>query len=683
KQDTNTLRNISEQTDDILDSISDAFIVVNCEWCFTYVNSAAERLLSFKRDELIGMCLWKVLTEAIGTTFEKEFHRAISEKVTVRIEGFYPPLNAWFDVSAFPSKHGLSIYFRDITDHKWIEIEQRESEIKFRTVFENVIDGILIADITTKRLLMCNSSICKMLGYTLEEIQSLEIKDIHIEHDLPSVLEQFEKLASQVATVAPNIPVKRKDGRILYADITCAVITFEGKLCFLGIFRDVSDRKQHEEKIQYMAFHDSLTNLPNRKLFNDRLSLALTHARRTKELVAVLFLDLDRFKVINDTLGHTVGDELLRVIANRLRTCVRKADSIARLGGDEFTVLLPGITHTNDVNTIVHKICEVIKQPWVTNGHELYVTVSVGISLYPNDGEDADTLLKNADMAMYHAKEHGRNNYHFFNSAMHTKSIERMALESDLRRALERKEFLVYYQPLIDIITRRIAGLEALVRWQHPVRGIILPHEFLSLAEETRLITFIDEWVLETACLQNKAWQNANFPPLCVSVNLSAHTFQKENLVEIVTSVLKKTGLAPQYLGLEITEHVAMRNLETTIHKLGVLKNLGIQIAIDDFGTGFSCLCYLKNFPINQLKISEHFVKGIAYDQNDQVIVKSVIDMTHGMKYEVVAEGVETDSQFQFLKELRCNRVQGHLFSKPLSAGEFGKTMAQDNPLCG
>lgn len=441
---------------------------------------------------------------------------------------------------------------------------------------------------------------------------------------------------------------------------------------------EIAERKRIEEKIKHIAFHDALTTLPNRILFNDRLSLALAHAHRNKEMLAVLFLDLDRFKVINDTLGHSMGDQLLQGVAGRLQSCVREDDTIARLGGDEFTLLLPGITQTEHASAIACKILDAIKRPWLIDGHELFITASIGIALYPNDGETAEILLKNADSAMYHGKEEGRNNYQFYLPAIHSKSFEKMILERDLHRALERKEFVVHYQPQINVSTGRISGMEALVRWQHPDRGLLSPSEFLSLAEDTRMIVSIDEFVLHTVCAQSKAWQGAGFRPSCIAVNISAHTFQQQNLVETVTSVLKKTGLDPQFLELEITEGVAMQNLETTIHKLNRLRELGIQITIDDFGTGFSSLFYLKKFPINKLKISQLFVRDIMTDQNDKMIVTAVIALAQSLKFGVIAEGVETEGQLNFLKLQQCAEIQGYLFYKPLSADTFEKILLQD-----
>lgn len=446
---------------------------------------------------------------------------------------------------------------------------------------------------------------------------------------------------------------------------------------------EIEERKRAEEKIKHMAFHDSLTSLPNRVLFNDRLTLSLAHAYRTTETLAVMFLDLDRFKSINDTLGHSVGDMLLHEIANRLKRCIREEDTVARFAGDEFILLLLGINEAEDVSSIARKILDAIQQPLMIRGHELYMTTSIGIAIYPNDGKDAETLLKNADTAMYHAKEQGRNNYQFYTEAMQSASFEKMIMERNLRRALDRGEFVVYYQPLVNIGTGQIVGMEALVRWRHPDRGLINPEEFLSLSENTRLIVFIDELVLYTVCVQCKAWQDAGFQPLCIAVNLSAHTFQQPNLVETVMSALQKTGLDPHFLGLEITESIAMQDIEATIHKLSKLSDLGVQIAIDDFGTGFSSLYYLKKFPVKKLKISQHFVNGIVTDQNDKVIVESVIALAQSLKFKVVAEGVETEEQLIFLKQRQCDEMQGYLFCKPLPAEEFGKIPMQDKQLCG
>ncbi|MBV6519412.1 MAG: hypothetical protein DCC43_08605 [Candidatus Brocadia sp.] len=445
---------------------------------------------------------------------------------------------------------------------------------------------------------------------------------------------------------------------------------------------EIEERKRIEERIRHMAFHDSLTALPNRILFNDRLTIALSHAQRMDEILAVLFLDLDRFKAVNDALGHTMGDQLLREVADRLKSCVREEDTVARFGGDEFTLLMVGITQVDHVTNIACKILNAFKRTWSISKHELYITASIGIAIYPNHGDSAEILLRNADAAMYCAKEQGKNTYQFYTAAMHAKSFDKMLLECNLHRALEREEFDVYYQPLVSINTGLVVGMEALVRWRHPERGLVLPDEFLALSENTRLIVFIDELVLYTVCKQCKVWQDEGHQPLSVAVNISVRTFQQPNLVEMVTSILQKTGLDPQFLGIEITESIAMQDMETTIGKLERLSSMGIQISIDDFGTGFSSLYYLKKFPIHKLKISQHFVSGIATDQNDKVIVSSVIALAQSLKFKVVAEGVENEEQLVFLKQRQCDEMQGYLFCKPLPADEFGKMEMRHNVLC-
>lgn len=562
--------------------------------------------------------------------------------------------------------------------HKQNEEELIKSENRFKAIFNSANDGILIADAETKRFFMGNAKICQMLGYTMEEIERLTVMDIHPREALPHVLNVYENHATGENTLSSDIPVKMKDNSIFYVDINSSRISIAGKTYLMGIFRDITERKQTEEKIRHIAFHDPLTNLPNRLLFNDRLNLAIAHARRTKEKLAIMFLDVDRFKTINDTMGHAFGDRVLSAVAKKLRKCVHEDDTVARLGGDEFSLLLPGITRREDLRDIAGKILDIFKHQWVISGQVLYVTASIGVALYPDNGEDAETLLKNADVAMYDAKEGGRNNYQIFIPTMHAKSFKRMEMETNLRRALERREFLVYYQSQMEIHTRQIIGMEALVRWQHPDRGLISPAEFLACAEDTRLITSIDEWILQIACIQNKAWQDAGFQPLCVTVNLSAHTFQKQDLVENVKAILEKTGLNPQCLGLEITENIAMQDIETTIQKLKTLSGLGIQIIIDDFGEGFSSLRYLKIFPINKLKFSPYFIKDIVRNQEDKMIVEFVTSMARSLKFRVIAEGVETDAQFSLLKQLHCDEVQGYLFCKPAPAEVVEREMSQN-----
>lgn len=436
-------------------------------------------------------------------------------------------------------------------------------------------------------------------------------------------------------------------------------------------------RRQAEETVHHQAYYDLLTDLPNRIMFHDRLTLALAQANRYRRMLAVLFVDLDRFKTIIDTLGHAMGDRLLRGVAERLSSCLEEGDTLARLGGDEFVVLLPHIDRVFKAAKQAQKILEVLQPPFHFNEHELHITTSLGISLYPYDGHDPDTLLKNADTALYRAKEQGRNNYQLYTPAMNSRAFERLALENSLRKALERQEFLIHYQPQVDIKTGQIVGIEALVRWQHPDLGLVYPAEFIPLAEETGLIVPLGEWVLRTACAQNKAWQKAGLPPVSVAVNLSARQFQHQNLVETVARVLRETELDPPYLELEITEGIAMQNADFTIVILRGLKEMGVQIAVDDFGIGYSSLSYLKKFPLNTLKIDRSFVHDLTSDANDAAIAHAIIVLAHTLKLNVVAEGVETLEEKNFLQEHACDRLQGYLFSVPLSAEGFEKLLQQ------
>lgn len=437
------------------------------------------------------------------------------------------------------------------------------------------------------------------------------------------------------------------------------------------------ERKRAEERLTYMAYHDPLTDLPNRTLFYDRLSLALAHARRLDQMLAVLFIDLDQFKNINDSLGHATGDMLLQGAAGRLSSCIRAGDTLARMGGDEFTLLLPGIHQAEDAVKVARKIFDAFKQPWVLGGHEFHLTVSIGISVYPNDGVDPETLLKNADTAMHRAKELGRNSCQFYNPEMKAKILERLAMEKSLRYALEHDEFVICYQPQVHTGTGGITGIEALVRWQSPDRGLISPDRFIPLAEDTGLILPIGEWVLRTACAQNKAWQEAGFPSVRVAVNLSPYQFRQETLVETVVRVLKETGLEPCWLELEITESAAMYDVDYTIAVLHELRDMGIRIAIDDFGTGYSCLNCLKQFPINRLKIDQSFVSDAVINPASAAIVTTIITLANNLNLEAIAEGVETEEQLAFLKQCRCGQMQGYLFGEPVPAGEFEKILGR------
>ncbi|HEX7151160.1 MAG TPA: EAL domain-containing protein [Thermoanaerobaculia bacterium] len=425
-------------------------------------------------------------------------------------------------------------------------------------------------------------------------------------------------------------------------------------------------------EIEHLAYHDALTGLPNRPLFVDRLIVALAQAQRGQQKLAVFFLDLDRFKDINDSLGHSTGDALLKSVAERIRSCIREGDTVARFGGDEFTLLIPRVESVENAATIAHKIIETLKLPFFIHARELFVTTSIGVSLFPEDGLDPETLVRNADTAMYRAKEQGRDNYQLYAPAMNARALERLALENMLRKALTHDELVLHYQPVIDARTEQIVGAEALVRWRHPELGLLGPAQFITVAELSGLIIPLGQWVLATACRQIRAWEQHG---LTMSVNLSARQFGQPDLVDQIRAVIADTGINPAQLQLEITESNAMQNAESTMFTLRELRALGVKIAMDDFGTGYSSLNYLKRFPIDTLKLDQSFVHDVTSDSVDAAIVSAVIAMAHSLEMTVVAEGVETKEQLELLRRKDCDLIQGYYYSKPVPAAELDEQL--------
>ncbi|HQT26735.1 MAG TPA: EAL domain-containing protein, partial [Burkholderiales bacterium] len=450
--------------------------------------------------------------------------------------------------------------------------------------------------------------------------------------------------------------VKDRDGRITN---------------FIALFSDITERKASFEQIEHLAHYDALTNLPNRSLLNERLDSAIAAAKRNGSRVAVLFLDLDRFKHINDSLGHFAGDLLLQAVANRLKRCIREIDTVARIGGDEFVMVLNGIRESADAAHVAQKVLETMTEPVFIEGREIVTTPSIGISLYPDDGQNHAALIRNSDAAMYHAKDLGRGNFQFFTDNMNARAFEALSFESYLKLALKREEFSLHYQPQIDIRSGRIVGMEALIRWLHPERGYVSPSNFIPVAEECGAIGAIGEWVLKTACSQNRIWQQSGLPVVPVAVNLSAVQFRQKDIAEKLRDILEETGLPPSLLELEMTERIIMQDADSTIGTLFAIKGMGLMLSIDDFGTGYSSLSYLKRFPIDKLKIDRSFVCDIATDPDDAAIISTIITMGHHLRLKVIAEGVETEEQLAFLKQEGCDEAQGYLFSSPVPAAEF------------
>jgi diguanylate cyclase (GGDEF)-like protein len=440
------------------------------------------------------------------------------------------------------------------------------------------------------------------------------------------------------------------------------------------------ERKRADERMAYLAQFDSLTGLANRTLFKELLSLALARAERNGTHLALMFLDLDRFKVINDSLGHDGGDQVLKIVAERLRSRTRKSDTVARLGGDEFTVVLEGIHTAHDASLVAQELIDIVSLPITVQEQELFVTPSIGIAIYPQYGGDPESLIKNADMAMYRAKRQGRNTYRFYTTDTDGKASKNLALDSSLRRALDRGEFLLYFQPQVEVETRQVIGVEALLRWQHPERGMIYPEEFIPLAEENGMIVPIGEWVLRSACNQNKAWQQAGLKPVYMGVNLSARQFRQKSFIAMVAAIMEESQLDPKYLDLELTESLLFESNGASASRLADLKSLGINISIDDFGTGYSSLSYLKCFPISTLKIDKSFVGDIPKNTEDAAIASGMIALAHGLQVKVTAEGVETQAQLDFLRDRGCDFIQGHFITPPVPEQEVLPWL-QGNPV--
>ncbi|AFY77823.1 diguanylate cyclase (GGDEF) domain-containing protein [Pleurocapsa sp. PCC 7327] len=470
---------------------------------------------------------------------------------------------------------------------------------------------------------------------------------------------------------------QHRNGNLLIREVKVEEEVFEQHVHYLSesklirsyIF-DITERKRIEEILQYQAFHDALTELPNRSLFHEQLALAIANAHRNQTQMAVIFLDLDCFKNINDTLGHSIGDRILQLFAKRLNACLREGDTIARWGGDEFTILLPHIKNIEEAAKLAERLLGEIKQPFEVDEHKLYVKSSLGIAIYPQDGEDPETLLKNADAALYRGKEQGRDRYQFYSSTMTSKVSEWLRLEHLLHQALANEELFLVYQPQLDIESGKIFGMEALLRWHNPELGLVSPAKFIPLAEDNGLIVPIGEWVLKSACAQIKAWQLLGIEPFKVSVNLSARQFQNANLVEMVTQILQETEIDPQWLELEITETIIMQNVNFARRALERLQQIGVRISLDDFGTGYSSLSYLKQFPFHTLKIDQSFVRDLKENSRDTAIISAVIALGRGLNLRVIAEGVETQQQLELLRNLQCEAIQGYWLSKPLIATE-------------
>ncbi|WP_161493786.1 EAL domain-containing protein [Nitrosospira lacus] len=804
------LSNSKQRTQRILESITDAFFTLDREWRFTYLNKEAETLLEQNRSILLGKNVWEEFKEAVGSTFEREFHRALHENASVAFEDFYSPLGKWFEVHAYPSEEGLAVYFRDITERKRSETEREKLYQEKLLLLESTGKGIYGIDLEG-RCMFINSAAAHMLGYAVSDLLGQHMHALTHNRRADGTIYPVEQCAIlqtlriQRPSHADDDVFWRKDGRclpveftshpivesgettgtvVIFSDITQrkdaelarreadarireqaslldkakdAIIVrsinhhiqfwnqgaerlygwtleevngksienilyddstafheamqlvlrddeWRGELTqrrkdgstliteghwtlvrddkdqpqsILTINTDITQRKAAEDEIHHLAFYDSLTQLPNRQLLLDRLQQALAASARSHNMGALLFIDLDNFKTLNDTLGHDTGDLLLRQVAPRLVSCVRENDTVARLGGDEFVVVLTGDlgSHSHEAVAQIKMICERIlaafTEPFHLGAYEHHSTPSIGVALFNDQPTTLDELLKRADLAMYQAKASGRNAMCFFDPDMQEVVNVRVVLESDLRRGLEKKEFLLHYQPQVDG-NGRVTGAEALVRWQHSRRGLLPPAEFIPHAEESGLIYPLGHWVLETACSQLSAWSaRPETARLNMAINVSPRQFRHPDFVDQVLSALDHTGADPQKLKLELTENLLVHNVEDIIAKMATLKTRGVGFALDDFGTGYSSLYYLKRLPLGWLKIDQSFIRELLTDPHDATIVRAILVLAKSMGLSVIAEGVETNAQKSFLAQHGCDAYQGYLFSRPLTFEQF------------
>ncbi|HJW56205.1 MAG TPA: EAL domain-containing protein [Burkholderiaceae bacterium] len=671
---------------DIVNRLSTGIIIISKSGEIRSLNPAAARIFALSDyacptdaplEILIpSPALKNLVRDAIATGAEK---RDVVIEVSLVGRG-----KRDLSVSIAPTKleesAALALFIDDITAPLRVDASLKASEERFRMTFDLAAVGLAHIDMEG-RICKVNGKLCNILGYSSQELLRMNIRQFVHRDDLKDIFKHAVSMVHDgLSAVSDERCYRHKRGHYIWVSVNVSTLREDPEgLRFIFAVEDISQRKQAEEKLAFIASHDALTSLPNRILAEDRLSNALIYARRARRCLAVMFVDLDRFKHINDSLGHGAGDTVIVEVARRLSAAVRTGDTVSRLGGDEFVVILADVAQEADIESITRAILHSMYQPMRITGQEIFVSASIGVAVYPKDGQDSASLLRNADTAMYRAKDFGRNNVQFYTEEMCTRIQDRLRIKCALRFALERNEFLLHYQPQVDIASGKIIGVEALIRWQREGHQIIPPANLIHIAEENGLIVPIGEWAVRTACSQQATWRAAGMPPIRVSVNLSARQFRHADLVDKIIGVLAETHCEPSDLSLEITESVLMDDPEIAATVLRRLSHMGVHLAIDDFGTGYSSLSYLKRFPIDTLKIDRSFVQDVTTDADDASIVRSIIALSHAMRMNVIAEGVETRNQLRFLREQGCDQMQGYLFSRPLAADELMHFLQKDN----
>ena len=670
------------------------FLGVWTIWNPDYYLDASVRALTAIASGVTAVLLWPLIPKALqlpNTTRLQQAVRQLEHEVEERrgAEAKLEALRATLEHRVEERTRALMDINRklksEIESRKAAEESLRNEKRRIEVTLSSIADGVISTD-TRAAVTYLNPVAERLTGWTLEEAGGRPVQEVFAVYDEATgqpALSRVELALSgrnvaRLPTASQTLLRHRAGVDFAIEDAAAPLLDEEGRIHgAVLVFHDISEARKNAVQMAYLATHDSLTGLPNRAFLGDRLAEALSLAQREGHRVALMFIDVDNFKTINDSLGHHVGDRLLVEIADRLRSAVRGSDTVSRQGGDEFVILLHQVADRLAPADVARKLLESLRGIQGIGNDEVRVSGSIGIALYPDDGEDADVLTRNADSAMYHAKALGRNNFQFFTKALNDSAAERLRLENSLRRAVEQNEFELHYQPKIALHDGRIIGAEVLVRWRHPTRGLVSPGHFIAAAEQSGLIKPIGSWVLREACTQTRAWQRAGIPPVPMAVNLSAMQLHGEGFLEEVTSVLQETDLPPHLLEFEVTESVSIHGEEKAVNWLETLKGMGVKLSIDDFGTGYSSLSYLKRLPIDSIKIDQSFIRDITTDPDDAAIITAIIRMAHSLRLNVIAEGVENADQLDFLRRQNCNQVQGHFFSRPVPADEFERLLRE------
>jgi diguanylate cyclase (GGDEF)-like protein/PAS domain S-box-containing protein len=646
-----------------------------------YYNKSFQTIFTREGQSLLGKTDAEWLPASVAERVRAHDQKVLETNAMLEVEETLPTpagIRHWL-VLKFPmrSQNGrlLGAIAVDISERR-----RRDATLRrMAAIMESSHDAVISTD-SQGLVVSWNAGATEMYGYSADEMEGKSISVLEPQQRRGEIEGVLERIQSGEAVVRYETIRVRKDGEQVEVAVAASpILDDSGELTGVAsIARDIGDRRRAQELIVFQAFHDPLTGLPNRALLMERLNLCVGKARHSGRMLAVLFMDLDLFKAINDGFGHGVGDAVFQEVARRLTLHVRDGDTVARVGGDEFVVLLPEIAKVDDAATVAHKLLEAIAQPFSSGGRRIDLTTSIGVSIYPDDGQDAEALLRSADNAMARAKERGRNNYQLSIRELTEEAVKRLTLQAGLRQAIERNELILHYQPVLSLTSGRIVEMEALVRWQHPEKGLIMPGSFIDLAEKAGMMVPLGDWVIGRAARQLKAWQGHGFPDMRVAINMSPSQFHERNLVTTIQRILTDVSLKPETLEIEITEGVAMEDAEVTVANLMALRELKVGVSIDDFGTGYSSLSYLKKFPVTTLKIDRSFVSDVVTNSADAGIVRAVVAMAHGLRLNVIAEGVETKEQFAYLRENGCDALQGYWFSRPLPVEAVDSLLAEE-----